>query len=125
MQDTLEERKPPHERRSGTPFDGAVIPLGAEICDDPISTKDKKSSSSIWYKSAPGIYIGYAVSSGGGWTTHLIIADWHDTENNVASEVHVKRFKSKERIKKLPVLCFISLRRCGSLRPEGHAQRRI
>ena len=25
----------------------------------------------------------------------MIIADWHDIENNVASEVHVKRFKSK------------------------------
>ena len=24
------------------------------------------------------------------------MADWHDIENNVASEVHVKRFKSKE-----------------------------
>ena len=26
----------------------------------------------------------------------LIITDWHGIENNVASEVHVKRFKSKE-----------------------------
>ena len=26
----------------------------------------------------------------------MTIAAWHDIENNVASEVHVKRFKSKE-----------------------------
>ena len=26
----------------------------------------------------------------------MIIADWHDIENNVESEVHVNRFKSKE-----------------------------
>ena len=36
--------------------------------------------------------------------------DWHDIENNVASEVHVKRFRSKEvGIKKLQV------------KGEGHA----
>ena len=44
----------------------------------------------------PGKFIGYALSTGGGWTEDLIIADWHDIENCVASEVHVKRFKSKE-----------------------------
>ena len=43
-----------------------------------------------------GIFIGYALNSGGGWTRDLIIADWHDIENGVASGVHVKRFKSKE-----------------------------
>ena len=29
----------------------------------------------------------------------LIIADWHDIENNVASEVHVKRFKVTHSVK--------------------------
>ena len=32
-----------------------------------------------------GIFVGYALNSGGGWTGDLIIADWH-----------VKRSKSKE-----------------------------
>ena len=44
----------------------------------------------------PGILVGHALNSGGGWTGDVTIVDWHDTENNVASEVHVKRFKSKE-----------------------------
>ena len=44
----------------------------------------------------PGKFTGYALNSGGGWTGDLIIADWHDIEKYVASEVHVKRFKSEE-----------------------------
>ena len=35
-----------------TPSDDPLIPFGAEICLDPISTKDKKSSPSIWDKDA-------------------------------------------------------------------------
>ena len=52
------------------------------------------------------------MSSGGGWTGDLIIADWHDIENHVASEVHVERFKSKELgMKKLQEVFGMSLRR--------------
>ena len=43
----------------------------------------------------PGIFIGEAFHSVGGLTGELIIPEW-DIENNVASEVHVKSFKSKE-----------------------------
>ena len=39
--------------------------------------------------------MGYALNSGGGCTGDLIIAGWRDIENNVASVVHVERFKSK------------------------------
>ena len=42
----------------------------------------------------------------------LTTADWHDIENNLASEVHVKRFKSKEvGIKQLQKSIRMSLRR--------------
>ena len=43
-----------------------------------------------------GIFIGYSLNSGGDWTGDLITAHWRDIENYVASEVHVKRFKSAE-----------------------------
>ena len=50
----------------------------------------------------PGMFIGYVLNSGGGWTGDMIIADWHDIEDFVASEYHVNRFKSKKvGIKKL------------------------
>ena len=42
------------------------------------------------------MFIGYTLNSGGGWTRDLIVADRRDIENNVVSEIHVKRLKSKE-----------------------------
>ena len=65
---------------------------------DPISTKDKSRLHQIGKQMLPGTSIGCALKSGGDWTEteDLIIAHWHNIENHVASEVHVKRFKSKE-----------------------------
>ena len=71
----------------------------------------------------PGIFIGYALNFGGGWSVDLIIVDWHHIENNVASEVHVKRFKSKESGVKKRHEKFVSLCADGSLRQEGQTQR--
>ena len=41
-------------------------------------------------KMLPGRFIGYALKTGGGWNGDFIIAD-QDIENNLASEVHVKK----------------------------------
>ena len=63
-------------------------------------------------KMLPGTFIGYALNSGGGWTRLLIIADRHDIENNVASEVPGNRFKFKEvGIKQIAGSIHMSLRR--------------
>ena len=63
----------------------------------------------------PGRLTGYALHFGRGWTEDLIIADRRDIEN-VASQVHVKRFKSKEvGIKKLQEV-FVFPGADGSLR---------
>ena len=123
IQAKLTDRKSPHERRFGTPLDGPVIPLGAEMCCNPISTKDKSRLHQCGTKMFPGVFIGYALNSGGGWTEDLTIADLHDIENNAASEVHVNRFKPKEvGIMKLQE-AFVFFSADGSLRQEGHAQR--
>ena len=47
----------------------------------------------IWYQ-----YVSRknARNSGGGWNGDLIIVDWSHIGNYAASEVHMKRFKSKE-----------------------------
>ena len=60
------------------------------------STKSTSRLHQFGTKMLPGIFIEYELNSGGGWTEDFIIADWHDIENNVASEVHLQRFKSKE-----------------------------
>ena len=90
------DRTSTHESRFGTPFDGPGTPFGTEIHVDPLSTKYKSRHHQLGTKIIPGIFIGYALNSGGGWTGDSIIADWHNIDNNVTSEVHVKRFKSKE-----------------------------
>ena len=57
----------------------------------------------------PGKFIGDVLNSGGGWRRDLIVADWHDIENHIASEMHVTRFQSKEDgIKKLQDLHFLA-----------------
>ena len=56
-------------------------------------------------------------------TGDLSIADLHDIENNFASEVHVKRFKSKDLGIKILQEAFIFPCTDFSLRQEGHAQR--
>ena len=91
----------------------------------PISTKDKSRLHQFGAKILPGIIIGYALNSGGGWTRDLIIANWHDIENNGASEVYVKRFQSKEvgiyNLKEV----FVFPAADGSLRQDGRTQRQI
>ena len=65
----------------------------------------------------PGTIIGHSLNSGGGWSGD------HEIESYVASEVHVKGFKSQEvGFKKLQE---VSVFPCadGSLGQEGHAQR--
>ena len=64
-----------------------------------------------------------ATDSGGGWTGDLIIADWRDMENHVASEVHVKRFNSKSVGIKTLQDAFVFHCADVSLEQEGHAQR--
>ena len=54
-----------------------------------------RRSQSTWFTSASRNRI-RSENSAGGWTRDSVIADWHDIENSVTSEVHVNRFKSKE-----------------------------
>ena len=53
---------------------------------NPMSTKDKGRLQQCGTEALPGILFRYALSSGGGWTGDLTIADCRDIENNVAAE---------------------------------------
>ena len=85
-----------YQRRCGISFDGSDIPVGNALYLDPNPTKDESRPHQLGTKMLPGIFIGYARNSGGGWAGDLIIPDWLGIENNVASEVPAKRVKSKE-----------------------------
>ena len=76
---------------------GPIIPFGAEIAYLPISQKDKARVHQMGDKLLPGIFIGYEVFAGGGWTGDLLVVDWDNLNDAVNfSEVHVKRFKAPE-----------------------------
>ena len=62
----------------------------------PISTKGQSRLHQFVTQKLPVIFIGYGLNSGEGWTGDFIISDGHDIVNYITSEVHVKRFKSKE-----------------------------
>ena len=99
IQDKQTGRKAPYERRFGTLFDGAVIPFGAEMVD-PISTKDNSRLHQLGNNMLCGIYMWYALHTGGKSSGDLLIADWDEPEKNIASEVHVERFESQEVVMK-------------------------
>ena len=86
------DRTLPYEH-FGTSCNSPVMPIGAESYCTPIATKDRNRLHLFGAEVLPEIFIGYALNSGGCWIGDLIITDGHDIENNVASEVHVKRFK--------------------------------
>ena len=67
IQDELADRESAYERRFGTSFDDPLIPFGAEIHVNPISTKDKSRLHQLGTKIFPGLFIRYALNSGGGW----------------------------------------------------------
>ena len=73
------------------PLDGPIRSCGADILYKPISQKDKHRLHQFGKKVLTGIK--YAPHTRGGWTRDLPIAGWVDLEKNVASEVHVKKFK--------------------------------
>ena len=89
--------KRPTKDGSGKPLSGPVIPFGAEISYKPISPKDKDRLHQFGITVLSGIFIGYALQTGGGWTGDLLLIDWEDVENAESfRDIYVKRFKAQE-----------------------------
>ena len=72
------------------------IPFGAEIFHHPVSTTDKNMLHQFSSKVLKGIFFGYALNAGCGWTGDLLEADAEEMKKNTASEVHVRRLKENE-----------------------------
>ena len=54
--------------------------------------KRRVATASTRLKMLPGVFMGYVLRAGGGWSGDLGIADCRDLENVLASESHVQRF---------------------------------
>ena len=65
----------PFELRFGEPFSRPVIPFGAEITYKPITDKDKARLHQFGIKVLSGVFVGYSLNIGGGWSGDLLVAD--------------------------------------------------
>ena len=85
---------PPSTHNSPLP----IILVGAVVKFYPISAKKKKkSSASVLHKSPPwNIYYVRLVNARESWTGDVFVAHTEDLKTLPPSEIHVKRFKSKE-----------------------------
>ena len=80
VQDRLADDKTPYERRFNSPFDGPIIPFGAEVKFYPLSSTDQERMHQVGKKIFPGKFVEYALNAGGGWTGDLLIADTENLE---------------------------------------------
>ena len=71
-------------------------PIGADNSHKPISPKGEHRLHQFDNKMLSGIFIGYALRTGGKCSGDLLTENYNNLENHIAPEVHVKRFKSAE-----------------------------
>ena len=85
------------KRRFGTDFLGPTILFGAEVLYKPSSPEDNKRVYKFGNKLLNGIFVGYVLHAGGGWTADVLLVD--QEEINIAkyrSECQPKRIKFAE-----------------------------
>ena len=85
-----------HTRRFGKPFKGPIIPFGSLVEYYPISVKDQSRIHQFGKKILPGLFLGYALYSGGIWKGDVLVADLEELETMDASEIYSKRLNAKE-----------------------------
>ena len=94
--DLLSDGKTPYERRFGQPFNGPIIPFGSLVEYHTITAKDQSRIYQFGKKVLPGLFLGYALYSGGIWKGDVMVADLEELETMDASEIYSKRLNAKE-----------------------------
>ena len=94
--DLLFDGKTPYERRFGQPFGGPVIPFGSLVEYLPFTAKDQSRIHQFGKKVLPGLFLGYALYTGGIWKGDVLVADLEELETMDASEIYSKRLNAKE-----------------------------
>lgn len=89
------EGKTAYEKRFGVPFAGPIIPFGAGIQYKP--NRPKEIDELKWTKNKPGLFAGYVLNAGGGWTGDVDVLDAVELTNaQMHSEVNCRRISHKE-----------------------------
>ena len=94
--DLLSDGKTPYERRFGQPFEGPIIPFGSLVEYHPITAKDQSRIHQVGKKVLLGLFLGYALYTGGIWKGDVLVADLEELETLDASEIYSKRLNAKE-----------------------------
>ena len=85
------------ERKYGTKFSGPIIPFGAELLYKPSSPDDIKRTHKFGNKLLNGIFVGYVLHAGGGWTGDVLLIDQDEIHiATTRSECQPKRLKYAE-----------------------------
>ena len=96
--DMLSDGKTPFERRFGKPFTGPIIPFGSLVEYHSFTAKDQSRIHQFGKKILPGLFLGYALYSGGIWKGDVLVADREELETMDASEIYSIRLNAKELI---------------------------
>jgi len=80
--DIMKEDMTSYQLRFGAPFEGPIIPFGAHVKYKPSNPKHKARLPKFGEKVLDGIFMGYKINAGGGWSKQLKVADWEDIERN-------------------------------------------
>lgn len=92
VHDQEPDGKTPYEKRFGGVFAGPTIPFGAGIQYKP--SRQKEIDELKWGKSKPGLFAGYVLNVGGGWTGDIDVLDAVELTNALMhSEVHCRRIE--------------------------------
>ena len=67
----MKDDKTIYERRFNVPYDGPVIPFGAEINYKPMTKEDKARTHKFGDKVLSGFFLGSDQLAGGGWSGDL------------------------------------------------------
>ena len=72
------------------------FPCGTLVEYIPITAKEKSRVHQFGKKALKGLFLGCVLHAEGGWSEALMTADNEDLQESEASEIHVRRFRSKE-----------------------------
>ena len=119
IQDLISDEKTPYEWRFGMLSCGPVMPFGATVECHLFAAKDLSRLHQFGPKVLSGIFIGYALHSGGIWKGDVMIADIEEFGQMDASELDARRLNAKEVLTPMKGENFMFPVADGTVNPPG------
>ncbi len=96
IHDIRPDGKTAYEARFGEAFAGPIIPFGAGIQYKPSRQKEIDAEAKFGTGLKPGLFAGYVLNAGGGWTGDVDVLDATElTHALLHSEVHCRRISAQ------------------------------